>query len=542
MNREANVLNVFPLEEDVPEEVRLESPIHQAEYLVDGELIEWQGQMSDVVSPIFVNDGQGNLNRQLIGYVPSLTEKEALDVLDAADRAFDNGRGAWPIATVAEHIKCVQKFVMGMKASKQEVVKLLMWEIGKSKEDSEKEFDRTVDYIQDTIDALKNIDRTASRFEIEGGIIAQVRRSPMGITLCMGPYNYPLNETFTTLIPALIMGNTVVCKPARFGQLLMRPLLKPFKESFPPGVINIIYGKGSTIIGPIMETGKVHVLAFIGTSKVADMLKKQHPLPHRLRSCLGLEAKNPAIILPHADIETAVNECLLGTLSFNGQRCTAIKMIFVHESIADTFNTRFVEEIEKLTIGMPWQDGVKITPLPEDGKIEYLQSLIDDAQQKGASIINPSGGIVNRSFFYPAVLYPVSEDMLAATEEQFGPVIPISCYADINKPMNWIINSKYGQQVSIFGMDASEIAGLVDVLVNQVCRVNINAQCQRGPDIYPFTGRKDSAENTLSITDALRVFSIRSLVATKGTDMNKTILNEIIQSRKSNFLNTDFIF
>ena len=217
------------------------------------------------------------------------------------------------MAPVAEHIRCTQKFVMCMKAVREDVVKLLMWEIGKSREDSEKEFDRTVDYIQDTIDALKNVDRTSSRFEINSGIIAQIRRSPMGVVVCMGPYNYPLNETFTTLIPALIMGNTVVCKPAKYGQLLMRPLLNCFKEAYPPGVINIIYGTGSTIIGPIMETGKVHVLAFIGTSKVADILKKQHPMPHRLRGCLGLEAKNPAIILPDADIETAVSECLLGS-------------------------------------------------------------------------------------------------------------------------------------------------------------------------------------------------------------------------------------
>ncbi len=138
-----------------------------------------------------------------------------------------------------------------------------------------------------------------------------------------------------------------------------------------------------------METGKVHVLAFIGTSKVADILKKQHPMPHRLRGCLGLEAKNPAIILPDADIETAVSECLLGSLSFNGQRCPAIKAIFVHESIAETFTNQFVETIENLKIGMPWEQGVKVTPLPEDHKIEYLQSLIEDAQAKGLQLLTP---------------------------------------------------------------------------------------------------------------------------------------------------------
>jgi glyceraldehyde-3-phosphate dehydrogenase (NADP+) len=144
----------------------------------------------------------------------------------------------------------------------------------------------------------------------------------------MGPFNYPLNETFTILIPALIMVNPVVLKPPKLGVLLFHPLLEVFRDCFPPGVINTIYGHGREIATPLMRTGKIDVLAFIGTSKPADELKKAHPKPHRLRSVLGLEAKNPAIILPGADLDLAAVECFLGSLSFNGQRCSAIKIIF----------------------------------------------------------------------------------------------------------------------------------------------------------------------------------------------------------------------
>lgn len=105
-------------------------------------------------------------------------------------------------------------------------------------------------------------------------------------------------ELYTTLIPALIMGNTVVCKPAKFGILIHKPLLEAYRDCFPPGVFNMVYGDGAQVVGPLMTSGKVDVLAFIGSSRVADILKKQHPKPHRLRSVLGLEAKNPAIILP----------------------------------------------------------------------------------------------------------------------------------------------------------------------------------------------------------------------------------------------------
>ena len=91
-------------------------------------------------------------------------------------------------------------------------------------------------------------------------------------------------------------------------------------------------------------------------------------------------------------------------------------------------------------------------------------------------------------------------------------------------------------------MDASQVGSLIDPLVNQVSRVNINSQSQRGPDIFPFTGRKDSAEGTLSIPDAIRSFSIRSLVAFKMNDANKELINDIVNSDKSNFLSTKFIF
>ena len=107
-----------------------------------------------------------------------------------------------------------------------------MWEIGKSLPDSEKGFDRTVEYIVDTIEALKTLDRNSSRFEMKQQIIAQIRRAPLGVVLCMGPFNYPLNETFATLIPALIMGNTVIFKPPKLGVLLHLPLLNAFREAF----------------------------------------------------------------------------------------------------------------------------------------------------------------------------------------------------------------------------------------------------------------------------------------------------------------------
>lgn len=530
---------VFPTPDSIPEIYRLDKPFEQQEYLINGEIHRWEGERQKVFSPIFINHS-GRLDNY-IGSYPLMGKGEALQALDAAVQAYDSGRGMWPALKVEERIRHMLKFVVLMKDKREEVVRLLMWEIGKSLPDSEKEFDRTIDYILDTIDALKNLDRESSRFTIQQDILAQIRRAPLGVVLCMGPFNYPLNETFTTLIPALIMGNTVIFKPPKLGVLLHAPLLSAFCEAFPKGVVNTVYGDGQQIISPLMESGKIDVLAFIGSSRVADVLKKLHPKPHRMRSVLGLEAKNPAILLPDCNLESAVKECVTGSLSFNGQRCTAIKIIFVHENIYEAFIHRMAEAIQQLKKGMPWETGVQITPLPEPGKAAFINDLITDAINKGARLIIPDGGKADYTLINPALVADVTSEMRLYHEEQFGPVVPVCSYSDIQVPLDYVINSDYGQQASIFGQNADEMARLIDTLVNQVCRVNINTQCQRGPDGFPFTGRKDSAEGTLSVTDALRVFTIRTLVAAKQTEANKKLITEIVKDQKSKFLSTDFI-
>lgn len=291
-----------------------------------------------------------------------------------------------------------------------------------------------------------------------------------------------------------------------------------------------------------MASGKIDIFAFIGTNKGASALKKLHPKPHRLRAALGLDAKNPGIVLPEVDLDNAVNEAITGSLSFNGQRCTALKILFVHETVVDTFLEKFNSKLAALKPGMPWEPGVALTPLPEEGKTDFLNGLVADATAKGARVINSGGGEVRGSFFYPAVLFPVSSDMRVYQEEQFGPLVPVVPYRDLETVIDYVLQSDFGQQLSIFGTNSAEVGRLVDAFANQVGRININAQCQRGPDTYPFNGRKDSAEGTLSVHDALRVFSIRTLVATKFEEGNKELISSIIRNRESSFLTTDYIF
>lgn len=524
---------------EIPKEVQV-TPHVCDRYLVDGELKTWKGNTTEVFSTIQSPNGSGEMAPTLLGSIPDMETPDALEALNAAEKAFKRGQGLWPTMRVGERLKCMETFVKKMKLHREEVVKLLMWEICKNKSDSYKEFDRTVDYIVDTIEAYKNLDRKGAKFDKQGSVYAHIRRGPLGVVLCLGPYNYPLNETFCLLIPAIIMGNTAIFKPAKHGVLLIAPLLKAFQESFPPGVVNILFGRGRKIATPIMQTGAVDVLALIGHSSSAVSLQDQHPNKNRLRLVLGLEAKNPGIILPDADLDLTIKECISGTLSYNGQRCTALKVLYVHESIVDEFNRRFSKAVDELKFGMPWEDTF-LTPLPEPSKPDYIEELIEDAKAKGAKVLNKKGGEKSTNYTFPAVLYPVTEEMKVYQEEQFGPVIPIVSYKEIDEPLDAMAASEYGQQVSLFGRDIRKIGPLIDTLANLVCRVNLNSACQRGPDVYPFTGRKNSAVSTLSVYDALRSFSIRTFVASKDTAYNKEILESLLNSETSNFVSTEYL-
>jgi glyceraldehyde-3-phosphate dehydrogenase (NADP+) len=247
---------------------------------------------------------------------------------------------------------------------------------------------------------------------------------------------------------------------------------------------------------------------------------------------LGLEAKNPAIVLPDADLEVAVRECVSGALSFNGQRCAGLKIFFVHASIADEFVNRFAEAVENIKCGMPWKDDVVVTPLVEPEKPEYLKGLVNDAILKGARIVNGKGGANDCSLFYPALLYPVAPSMRIFEEEQFGPVIPVASYSDLEEPIRYVRESNYGQQASIFGRNGTEVMRLANALVNQVSRVNINCQCQRSPDTVPFTGRKDSAEGSLSVSDAVTVFTTPCLVSARDNQADREILSVLAGTEK----------
>ena len=152
----------------IPEQFQVK-PFRQETYLIDGELREWKGEFTDIYSTISSTE---KYEHTLLGSVPSLGENDALEALHSATEAYNKGKGLWPTMKVKDRISAMLKFVKQMEKQRDEVVKLMMWEIGKNLDDSRKEFDRTVEYIYDTINAYKELDNESSKFVRRDGVYA----------------------------------------------------------------------------------------------------------------------------------------------------------------------------------------------------------------------------------------------------------------------------------------------------------------------------------------------------------------------------------
>jgi len=484
-----------------------------------------------------------------IGSMPQLTQTQALQVLDSAKEAWNGGSGTWTSRmSLAQRIEAIETLVSELKRKREEIVHVLMWEIGKNVKDAQSEFDRTISFIEQTIQELRTNPEYNASWKHIGSTHAFTRRAAVGIILCLGPFNYPLNETYATLIPALLMGNVVIMKIPTVGGLAHLLSMEAFAKALPPGVINFISGSGRETMPPLMASGSIDGLAFIGGSNAADDLIGKHPTPHRLKLFLQLEAKNMGIFLPNLfeqgnkdQLDVALNEAVTGSLSFNGQRCTALKLLFVPKSNAESVAVSLAKRVESLSVGLPWAEEngehSKITPLPNKKRVDYMESLIADAISKGAQIMNAKGGSIiggpESTLMVPAVLYPVTPDMMVYHEEQFGPVVPIAPYDDLETVIAYGQNGKYGQQCSIFTAGGDEATvSIVDRFSSVFGKININSQCGRSPDTLVFSGRRSSAMGVMSVSEALREFSVPTVVAYKDQigDSNDMIAKEIQSS------------
>jgi glyceraldehyde-3-phosphate dehydrogenase (NADP+) len=471
--------------------------------------------MSNKENEITFNDNRNYieikspLDDAVIGRVPALSQKEVDEAIGLAKVSFQS----WKNVPLNLRAEILYKAANVLLEHTEKLTDLLIKEVGKDRKSATSEITRTAEFIRFTADSAKSIHGESIQGDIFSGFskekFAVVTREPVGVVLAISPFNYPINLATSKIAPALISGNTVVFKPATTGSLCGLELVKIFEEAgLPEGVLNVITGKGSEIGDYVVTHPDINFINFTGSTEVgSNIADKAHMVP----LLMELGGKDAAIVLKDADLAFAAKNIIAGAFSYSGQRCTAVKRILVVDEVADKLILLLKDEMKKLTIGNPMEKQVDIVPLINQKAAEFVWNLIEDAKEKGATLV--CGGKREGNLIHPTLFDHVSTDMRVAWEEPFGPVLPILRVKNVDEAIELANRSEYGLQSSVFTENLTDAFYVANHL--EVGTVQVNNKTERGPDHFPFLGVKKSGIGTQGIR-----YSIEAMTRIKATVIN----------------------
>ncbi len=470
--------------------------------LLNGEWVSSEsGKFIEIYSP---------LDNRLLGKVPAMTKEE----VDTTIKASKKAQKKWEEVTVSERGDILYKAADLLLENIEELANLLMLEIGKDLKSARSEISRTADFIKFTADSGKNIPGESMTGDSFPGFmnnkITTVERKPLGVVLAISPFNYPVNLAASKIAPALIIGNSVVLKPATQGTLSGLYLADIFNQAgVPKGILNTITGKGSEIGDYITTHKDIDFINFTGSTEVGRKISK---ITEMVPLLMELGGKDAAIVLEDADIELTANQIVAGAFSYSGQRCTAIKRIIVMDSVADELVKKVKEKMKNLKVGNPLEnEKVDVVPLINTKAADFVESLIEDAKLNGAILV--SGGGRNGNLIEPTLFDYVTKNMRLAWEEPFGPVVPVIRVSSIEEAIKLANASEYGLQSAVFTQNIDNAFYVASKL--EVGTVQVNNKTERGPDHFPFLGVKSSGLGTQGIR-----YSIESMSRPKATVIN----------------------
>ena len=311
-----------------------------------------------------------------------------------------------------------------------------------------------------------------------------VLREPVGTVAAIGPFNYPLFLSASKIIPAIAAGNTVVAKGPSDDPIVLTLFVRALEEAgLPPGVLNLVTGRGAEIGDLFASHPDVSMLSFTGSSKIGRrIVELAGPKPLHLE--LGGNAA--AIVLADADLELAVSKSVDGAFKNAGQRCDAVSRVLVEEALYGDYVEQAVAEAQGYTLGDPRVEGVDVGPLVNADAVERVKELVDDAVSKGARLLVGGGG--EGCYFEPTVLADVPLEAEILWEETFGPVLPIVSVPDLDAAIEASNRSRFGLDSCVFSSNLDQAWRAARAL--QCGMVTVNDAPAHGVGHFPFGGRK----------------------------------------------------
>lgn len=430
-------------------------------------------------------DVRNSYDNSIVGRVQKATKEDALRAVESAC----NSKPLIAKMDAVQRIEMLHKIKSLVEEHKEELISMLIQEAGKPRAYCEGEVKATIERLHYAAEEARIMYGDYIPGDLVSGTnqkFALVSRKPAGIVLAICPFNYPLFISVSKIVPALLAGNSVVCKAASDDPitLLMFTRLAEI-AGMPKGVLNVITGGGGEIGDLLASHPKIDMISFTGSTSVGQHIAS---IAGMKRLHLELGGKSPGIVLDDADLDVAVKECAAGALKFSGQRCDALSRILVTQGIADEFVSRMVKEAQAWKMGDPKEPETKIGPLINEAALQKVESLVKDATSKGAKLL--LGGKRKGTFFEPTVLDRVTEKMDIAWKETFGPVVSIMRVKDMEEALQVANRSCYGLDASVFTQDIEKAIYLAKNVESGT--VTINGSPAHGIGNFPFGGDKDS--------------------------------------------------
>ncbi|CAH9093406.1 unnamed protein product [Cuscuta europaea] len=443
-----------------------------------------------------------NPTSRMVQYkVQACTQEEVNKVMQEARAA----QKLWAKTPLWKRAELLHKAAAFLKEHKAPIAECLVKEIAKPAKDSVNEVVRSGDLISYTAEEGLRI-LGEGKFLVSDSFPGYERtkycltsKVPLGVVLAIPPFNYPVNLAVSKIAPALIAGNSLVLKPPTQGAVAALHMVHCFHMSgFPKGVISCVTGKGSEIGDFLTMHPGVNCISFTGGDTGIAISKKAGMVPLQME----LGGKDACIVLEDADIDLAATNIAKGGFSYSGQRCTAVKVVLVMESIADTLVEKVTAKMAELTVGAP-EDDCDITPVISESSANFIEGLVMDAKEKQATFCQPYKREGN--LMWPLLLDHVRPDMRIAWEEPFGPVLPIIRINSVEEGINHCNASHFGLQGCVFTKDINKAMLISDAM--EAGTVQVNSAPSRGPDHFPFQGIKDSGIGSQGITNTINMMT-----------------------------------
>jgi len=445
------------------------------------------------------------LDLKVFALIGKINKDSINNLMDLAKRSQKN----WKQYNLNQRIIKLNKLVELIERDQNEITQLIQMSIAKNYNDALNEVKRSIIYCKETFACAKRLNPKTyqcSNWE-NSHKLAFYKHEPKGVVLAISPFNYPLNLALSKIMPALVMGNSVVWKPATQSLLIAWKIIKLAQEAnLDEGIFNVVFNSGSEIGDFLISHKKIDTILFTGSTFIGEKIKK---LSKSKDFVLEMGGKDFAIVLNDTNFEKTAQEIINGAFGYNGQRCTAIKGVITYEYNADQLILALQKELNEVLS----KNKNFITPLIDMKALKFAQKLINDALLKKATLI--CGNKVKNNYLEPTILDRVNLNMMIASNEQFAPILPIFRVENKKEIIDIVNDLKYGLQAAIFSSNYIEALNLGKLL--NVARININCKPQRGPDILPFSGFKSSGFNNQGLNEALK-----SVTKLKGFIINLT--------------------